>query len=357
MIETLTTEGGAALAALLRRAVIAGASDLHLCVGERPHVRLSGDLEALQAPASTAAEVEAMLGAILPGHLSAGADELDFSHADETGHRYRVSAFRERRGRALAFRVLEGRPPTLDALGLPRDILRAVHSASGLCLFAGHAGAGKTTTLAAVLQAYCDRRAARLITLEDPIEYRLEPGRSFVEQREVGNHCASFAQGLAEAIDAQPDAISIGELRDQETIRLALQAVETGILVFGTVHAYDAARTIGRIVDAFELDERLSVRTALSAGLRMIVAQTLLRRKDGKGRAAAAEVVHGCTSLATLVREGKEHELATVIEGNASRGMRSLDDSLVELVKAGHIARDEALAAAVHPNRLAKLPE
>lgn len=345
----------ATLADLLHRAVIAGASDLHLTVGERPRVRLLGGLEALQAPASTAGEVESMLATILPGHLSQAATELDFSHTDASGRRYRVSAFMERRGRAVAFRVLEGRAPALETLGVPRDILRAVHAPSGLVLFAGHAGAGKTTTLASVLQAYCERQAGRLITLEDPIEYRLEAGQAFVEQREVGHHCATFAEGLAQAIAAQPDAISIGELRDLQTIRLALRAAETGVLVFGTVHAYDATRTIGRIVDAFELDERVAVRTALGASLRMIVAQTLLRRKDGKGRVPATEIVHGCTPLATLVREGKEHELATVIEGNASRGMRSLDDALVELVRAGRVDRDEAAAAAVHPETVVRL--
>jgi twitching motility protein PilT len=160
---------------------------------------------------------------------------------------------------------------------------------------------------------------------------------------------------VAQAIDAQPDALAIGELRDLETIRLALQAAETGVLVFATVHAYDATRTIGRLVDAFDLDERPAVRTALSSSLRMIVAQTLVRRKDGAGRVPAAEVVHGCTSLATLIREGKEHELQTVIESSQARGMRSLDDSLVELCRAGTVSREEALAAAVHPDRVARL--
>lgn len=356
IIETdvLAANPGETLADLLHRAVIAGASDLHLAPGERPRARILGDLEPLNAPAPSGAEVEAMLATILPRHLPQDGAELDFSHTDPTGRRYRVSAFQERRGRAVAFRVLEGRPPEPDAIGLPRDVLRCVHAPGGLVLFAGHAGAGKTTTLASVLQAYCDRRATRLITLEDPIEYRLEPGQAFVEQREVGNHCATFADGLAEAIEAQPDAIAIGELRDLETMRLALRASETGILVFATVHAYDATRTIGRFVDAFDLEERPAVRTSLGSGVRMILAQTLLRRKDGKGRVPAVEVVHGCTSLATLVREGKEHELATVIESNASRGMRSLDEALVELVQTGKVTREDAVAAAVLPHRVAR---
>lgn len=352
--DVLSADSRETLADLLHRAVIAGASDLHVAAGERPRARILGDLELLTAPALSGAEVEAMLGAILPAHLSASASELDFCHLDGAGRRYRVSAFQERHGRAIAFRVLEGRPPEVGAVGIPRDVLRCVHAPGGLVLFAGHAGAGKTTTLAAVLQACCDRRVARLITLEDPIEYRLEPGQAIVEQREVGNHCATFAEGLAEAIEAQPDAIAIGELRDLETMRLALRAAETGILVFGTVHAYDAARTIGRFVDAFDLEERPAVRTSLGAALRMILAQTLVRRKDGKGRVPAVEVVHGCTSLATLVREGKEHELATVIESNASRGMRSLDDALVELARTGQIRREDALASAVLPQRVAR---
>lgn len=346
----------AALPDLLARAVAAEASDLHVVSDEPPRLRVHGAVEPLGDVRPTSPEaVEAMLASILPSHLSLAELELDFSHTDAAGRRYRVSAFQERRGRALALRVLEGLPPTVDALGLPRDILRVVYAPGGLVLFSGHAGAGKTTTLAAVLQVFCARRAARLITLEDPIEYRLVPGAAYVEQREVGHHCATFAEGLAQAIDAQPDAIALGELRDLETIRLALQAAETGILVFGTVHAYDAMRTIGRMVDAFDLDERTAVRTGLAATLRMIVAQTLLRRRGGRGRVPAVEVVHGCTSLATLIREGKEHELATVIESSQSRGMRSLDDALVELTRAGKVMRDEAIAAAVHAERVARL--
>lgn len=346
----------ATLPQLLARAVAAEASDLHLVAGEPPRLRVQGELEPVPGVLPTeAAQLEAMLASILPAHLAASELELDFSHTDAEGRRYRVSAFMERRGRALAFRVLEGQPPTLDSLELPRDIVRAVYAPGGLVLFAGHAGAGKTTTLAAVLQVFCARRTARLITLEDPIEYRLAAGAAFVEQREVGRHCATFAEGLAQAIDAQPDAIAIGELRDLETIRLALQAAETGVLVFGTVHAYDATRTVGRIVDAFELDERPAVRTALASTLRMIVAQTLLRRRGRRGRVPAAEVVHGCTSLSTLIREGKEHEMATVIESSQSRGMRSLDDALVELVRAGKVLRDDAIAAAVHPERVTRL--
>ncbi|MCO5168088.1 MAG: Flp pilus assembly complex ATPase component TadA [Planctomycetes bacterium] len=360
MSEASTMDvGGAArvaIAPLLGRAVAAGASDLHVMAGERPRLRVHGEVEPIEGVGPTSAEdVERLLAEVLPAHLPADGAELDFSHTDAEGRRYRVSAFRERRGRALAFRVLEGRPPGLDDLALPRDILRTIYAPGGLVLFAGHAGAGKTTTLAAVLQAFCERRTARLITLEDPIEYRLAPGLAYVEQREVGNHCGTFAEGLAQATCAQPDAIALGELRDLETIRLALEAAETGVLVFATVHAYDATRTIGRVVDAFDVEERQPVRAALAATLRMIVAQTLLRRRGGRGRVPAVEVVHGCASLSTLIREGKEHELATIIDSSQARGMRALDDALVELVRAGKVLRDDAIAAAVRPEQVARL--
>ncbi len=340
---------------VLARAVDAQASDVHLMSGERPRMRVLGALHHMATSVVlSASDLEDALRAIAPPAIAAAPDlrEADFGHTDAAGRRYRVSAFQERRGLALAFRVLEGRPPTLDALGLPRDLLRCVHAPGGLVLFAGQAGAGKTTTLAAVLQALVDRRPARVVTVEDPIEYRLAPGPAWVEQREVGRHCEDFARGIADALEAQPDALAIGELRDLETIRLALQAAETGVLVLSTVHAHDVTRAVGRVVDAFEPEERAGVRNALSGSLRMVVAQTLLPRADGRGRAPAIEVAYGGTALSTLIREGKEHELQTLLETSRGRGMRTLDDSIAELIRHGVVTADEGLRVAVHPEHV-----
>jgi twitching motility protein PilT len=359
------TAGGAQgaewLDPLLARAAEEGASDVHLVTGEPPWVRVQGEV----APVGDArrlgrADIEAVIARLASEEKRAdfaAGREIDLSYALAGGPRFRVSAFGERRGPAVAFRFLAGEPPALAELGLPQDLLRAIYARGGLVLFAGHAGAGKTTTLAAVLAELCRRRTARLITLEDPIEFRLEARRGFVEQREVGRHCRSFEAGVREAIEAAPDVIAIGELRDLETIRLALQAAETGILVFATVHAYDATRTIGRLVDAFPPEERAAARFSLAGTLRMIAAQTLLRRARGPGRVPAVEVCHGGTSLSTLVREGKEHELASVLESGRSRGMRTLDDSLVQLVRTAQVTPEEALFFAVHKENVAHLIE
>lgn len=204
----------------LERAAKARASDVHLVPGEPPRMRVAGDLVAIPGPRLEAPFVADLIQSVLPpsrrDRLSAG--EVDFGYTDAAGRRHRVAAFRERRGRSIAFRLLGAAPPSLAALRMPGDILRAIYASRGLVLFAGAAGQGKTTTLASVLQELCRRRAAHVITLEDPIEYAIEPGRAWLEQREVGLHCASFEAGLREALASEPDVIAIGELRDIETM-------------------------------------------------------------------------------------------------------------------------------------------
>lgn len=346
----------AELDALIELALARGATDLHLVAGERPWVRIDGEVSSVaDAPVLDAAQVEELVHAIVPPskrEILEKRNEVDFAHV-LVGHRCRVTAFRERRGLALAFRILNADVPTLDSLGLPRDILRAVYArGGGIVLFSGRAGSGKTTTLAAVLQECCRRRTARVITIEDPVEYRLAPGVAYVSQREVGRDCESFEKGVAAALDQAPDVLAIGELRDLATVRLALDAAQSGILVLASIHAYDVRRTIARLVDAFPQDERGPARARLAACLRMIVSQALLRRAGGPGRVAAVEVAHASPSLAALLREGKDHEIETVLETNRHRGAKTLDDSLVELVHGGTVARDEALANAVRPERV-----
>jgi twitching motility protein PilT len=350
---TATEITSTTLESLLARATRAKASDLHLQAGEAPWIRRHGEIEPLAGEARfTDESVAKILETLRPG-LGA-ANELDFAHEDATGGRYRVAAFRTHAGRALAFRVLGAAPPSLDALGLPRDLLRVIHARGGVVLFAGHAGAGKTTTLASVLQELCRRRSARLVTLEDPVEYKLERGIAYVEQREAGRHWTTFGQGIRDVLEDAPDAIAVGELRDLDTIRAALHAAETGTLLFATVHAPDVTRAIGRIVDAFPADERPQARLALAGTLRMAVAQTLLRRGDNRGRVPAVEVIHGSPPIAALIRDGKEHEIATIVESTRRRGMRLLDDSIVELVRKGLVDRDEAIFFAVNRESTAR---
>jgi twitching motility protein PilT len=334
------------------RAIEEGASDIHIVSGERPWVRIAGDIRVIEDEEPFSADqVEAALTALAPGDVLGALDrarEVDFGLAGRGETRFRASAFRERRGASLALRVVAGRPPSLDELHLPRDLARVIYERGGLVLLAGHAGAGKTTTLASVLQEFANRRTARLLTLEDPIEYRLAHGKAYVEQRELGRHFDTFESGMRECLDAAPDAIAVGELRDCETMRLALQAAEAGILVFATVHAYDATRAIGRVVDAFAPEDRRAARVALGGTLRMIIAQTLLRARDGGGkRYPAIEVCRGSMALAALVRDGKEHELTSHIEAGHGHGMRTMDESIVQLVKSGFVSRDEALFFAV----------
>jgi len=346
------------LESLLEAAVLQRASDLHVMVGVEPRLRLGGLLTPIFTSAPVTAEaVDAVVAMIAPpGALERldGGAEVDFGVDGPGGTRFRASAFRERRGTALALRLLAGRPPSLEELHLQRDLARVIYEPGGLILCAGHAGAGKTTTLASLLQELVERRTARLITLEDPIEYRLAPGAAYVEQRELGRHFATFEEGMRDALDASPDAIAVGELRDTETMRLALQAAEAGILVFATVHAYDATRAIGRVVDAFPPEDRRAARVALGASLRMIIAQTLLRPAQPGPRLPAVEVCRGSLALAAIVRDGKEHELVSYIESGRGHGMRTMDGSIYALVREGRVTQEEGLFFAVQKESLKK---
>lgn len=336
---------------LLQLTVTSKASDLHVMAGEIPRIRLRGELKPLeQLRPLVAGEIDTTLRRITPANLQDRLrrhQEIDFSYTHPEGYRFRVSAFQERRGTALAIRRLASSAYSLEALNLPIDLSRVIYGHSGLVLFAGHAGAGKTTSLFSVLQEFCSRRCGHLMTLEDPIEYRLEARRSYLEQRELGRHFKSYPDGVRDALRANPDALAIGELRDTETIRLALQAAEAGLLVYATVHAYDVTRAVTRVINAFPVEEQHETRIALAYTVRMIAAQTLLKSTKGEGRMPAVEVAHACNALSTLIREGKEHEITTLMEANRGRGMRTLDQSLVQLARSARVTTEEAIFRAV----------
>jgi twitching motility protein PilT len=336
---------------LLDEAIAAGASDVHLAPTEPPRLRICGELALSRNRATLPAPaIDSMLLRVAPEEAvreMRSGREADFSHVSAAGRRFRFCAFRERRGTAVAIRVISQRPPSLAELGVPPAVAKAAELSGGLVLFAGHAGAGKTTTMCSVIQELCARRTVRAVMLEDPIEYELAPERSYLEQREVGTHCSSFCEGLREALDCAPDAIAIGELRDAETIRLALRAAETGTLVFSTVHARDASRTVGRLIDAFPADERDALRTEIASALAMIFAQTLLPRADGRGRIPASELALGTPSLASLIREGKDHEIPSFLETGGGKGMHTLDASLIRLARTGRVRAEDAIASAI----------
>jgi twitching motility protein PilT len=343
----------------LRMVVDQSASDLHLRAGSVPVVRHDGDLVPLPFRSLSAEEAERLLLEVLDARQQQALQDerqVDFMYVLETGSRFRVNAFHHSRGLGACFRVIPARVPTLDELEMPPVVRRFVDFGSGLVVITGPTGSGKTTTLAAMVDAINRTSARHVITIEDPIEFVHAPQRSQVTQREVGRHVASFAAGLRSALREAPDVLVIGELRDAETIQLALTAAETGILVLGTLHTNSAAKVVDRIVDAVPEESREHARGMLSVILKGVVAQHLCRRANGDGRVAALEVVVQCTAVSTMIRENKVHQLEGYVQsatGDGS-GTQSLDAALARLVERGTISGDEALAVADHPQQLRK---
>ncbi|RME71302.1 MAG: twitching motility protein PilT [Planctomycetota bacterium] len=350
-------DGHAWLLAVLRLGVERHASDIHLVPGEWVRLRIEGALRVLEGSAvPDAATLEAaLLGIAAPALRGAIRTRpvMDYRYRAPWGSWFRVSTFRERRGLAASLRVLPARVPSLEQLGVDRHILRVGYAPPGLVLFAGHAGAGKTTTLTATLQQLLRRHDWVVHTVENPIETVLTPGRGALVRREVGRHCANVRDGIEEAMAQEADAIVIGDLREADTIHDALRAAETGARVFATVHAYDTERTIARLVDCFPPERRQAVRLQLATALRLIVSQTLVPLRSG-GRSAATEIAFGGPALAALIREGREHEVATLLEAGGARGMHTLDQRLAELLASGRLEPEVARARAVHPETIGR---
>ncbi|MBM4363841.1 MAG: PilT/PilU family type 4a pilus ATPase [Deltaproteobacteria bacterium] len=343
--------GAGVLSAELRDLLVATlrarGSDLHLSSRVLPMVRIDGDLRPMTVRGPfTPDALEGLLLPLLPERLRAGFAErrdADFGFEVEGVARFRANVFVDRQGIGAVFRVVPSQIVPAERLGFPQEVLRLCQQPKGLVLVTGPTGSGKSTTLASLVDHVNRTRSAHIVTIEDPIEYVFENKRCLVNQREVGLHTRSFAAALRAALREDPDVLLVGELRDLETMEMALETAEAGHLVFATLHANSAHTAIDRMIDVFPADRQPQIRVMLASSLRGVIAQMLCRRKAG-GRVAAYEVLFGVPSVAHLIREGKAHQIPSVMQTGAKLGMRLMNDSLLELVRRGLVAPDEALA-------------
>ncbi len=321
-----------------------GGSDLHLSAGSAPRVRVHGRLRPLNTGVLEGPEIEAMLGQILPSEdLDLLREDLELDLAIAHGDaRFRINAFRNLEGTSAVFRTIPSRVPSLDELGAPEIFKRLATLHRGLVLVTGPTGSGKSTTLAAILDHINRTQERHILTIEDPVEFVHSSHRSLINHREVGRSTRSFARALKSALREDPDVILVGEMRDQETISLALTAAETGHLVFGTLHTNSAPKTIDRIIDVFPAGDKEAVRAMISGSLEAVIAQQLLPRKEGNGRVAAYEILLGTDAVRNLIREGKTAQLRSMIQVGTRFGMQSMDDALRQLLRADLISGEEA---------------
>jgi twitching motility protein PilT len=322
------------------------ASDIHLGVNSQPIWRRYGTLEPiwLQAPKLTAADTERLAMGFLNDQqkkqlLERG--DVDFAYSNENG-RYRTSVVKHRLGYDVVFRIISSSIRTMDELGLPPLLKLLTQYHNGLVLVTGAVGSGKSTTLAALVEEVNRTRHDHIITLEDPIEYVFESKGCHVTQREVHTHTASFGAALRGALREDPDVIMVGEMRDLETIQLAITASETGHLVMGTLHTANAARTLDRVLDVFPVDQRDQIRIMVSESLRGVISQQLVPRKDHQGRVLALEVLMNTPAVANTIREAKTFMLPGIIQTGKKLGMKLMDDSLIDLYSNGLISQEEA---------------
>lgn len=326
----------------------AGASDIHLGVNAPPTWRLHGTLQPIWPDAAkltsdeTAALAEAFLTAEQTTRLNERGD-ADFAYATSFG-RFRTSVVRQRLGIDLVFRIINTRVRTMDELGFPESLKLLTRYQNGLILVTGSVGSGKSTTLAALVEQVNLERREHIITLEDPIEYVFEPKGCHITQREVHTHTRSFSAALRGALREDPDVIMVGELRDLETISLAITAAETGHLVLGTLHTGNASRTLDRLLDVFPIDQQEQIRTMVSESLRGIISQQLIPRADGKGRVLALETLTNTPAVANVIREAKTFMLPGIIQTGKKQGMQLMDDAIAALRAQGLITALEAEA-------------
>jgi twitching motility protein PilT len=342
--------------ALLAECHRLGGSDLHLRPGLKPRGRLHGELTELEDAAAFPAEaLEAELLKLLSAdqrrRLTA-ARTLDLCHQDGGQVPWRCHLFREQRGLSAAFRRLAAAPPTLSELNLPAELDRFAHLNRGLVIFAGAAGAGKSTTLASLLQSINRSYRRTVVTIEDPVEYVHASDEAHILQRTVGEDTQSFEQGLRDALYERPDVLVVGETRSYEVARLLLRAAETGVLVFTTIHGIDSVQTVERLLDLFPVEEQPLAREILAESLQGVVSQVLLRRADGKGRVPACEVLVRTPAVANLIRTGRIHDLRNCVQTGRREGMRLLDDSLAAAVRQGKANRADAVAYARDPAQI-----
>jgi twitching motility protein PilT len=326
-----------------------GGSDLHLAVGHPPLSRRRGELEPMRDVAIDADEMNQLLFEIVGGDERARIIEeldLDFAYAYGDKARFRVNYFYKTTGLAAVFRTIPSRVLTLEELACPEVVRKICERRSGLVLCTGPTGSGKSTTLAAMIDHINRNRACHILTIEDPVEFVHQPMRAQITHREVGPDAGSFAAAIRSAGREDADVILVGELRSNETMKLALQAASSGTLVFGTVHTNSAPATIDRIVNAFPADEQPQVRGMLAESLGAIVAQQLLKSADGMGRVAAHEILLGSPALAAMIREGKTFQVTSLMQAGGAVGMQTMDAALERLVQRGVVTGEDALEKA-----------
>jgi twitching motility protein PilT len=319
------------------------ASDLHLSTRNPPIMRVNGDMLPLDMPPLDGEEVKRMLYSIMTDQQRSDYEQeldLDFSISFASDMRFRVNTFNTIYGAAAVFRTIPTKILSLDTLGAPEVLKRLCHLHKGLILVTGPTGSGKSTTLAAMVDHMNQNFNKHILTVEDPVEFIHTPRRSLVNQREVGGSTKSFAKALKSALREDPDVILVGELRDLETIQLAMTAAETGHLVMGTLHTSSAAKTVDRIIDVFPADDKEMVRAMLSVSLEAVVSQTLVKKADGKGRVAAHEIMLGTPAIRNLIREAKIPQITSMIQMGSKMGMVLMRDSLNRLYENGEISAE-----------------
>jgi twitching motility protein PilT len=322
-----------------------GASDLHLISGQQPVLRIGGELERVKYRTLDNDGLKAMLYEIAPEHKVKEFEEtgdVDFAYEIPGLARYRANFFQQKYGIAAVFREIPSTILTCEQLLLPPVVRRLATLPRGLVLVTGPTGSGKSTTLAAIMHEANHSRKEHILTVEDPIEFVHKSEKAVVNHREVGLHTRSFSAALRGALREDPDIIMVGEMRDLETISLAIEASATGHLVFGTLHTTSAAKTVDRVIEVFPVNQQEQIRNTLADGLRAVVAQTLFKRKDKKGRVAALEIMIANPAVRNLIREGKTFQIPSMIQTGKKYGMQSLDDAIMELMNKKIISPDDA---------------
>ena len=341
---------------VLAKAIDAGASDVHITVGIPPKMRVNGNLVSMdEYPRLMPADTLDIVLNITNDNQRAKFEqrgEYDMSFSIATLGRYRVNIYKQRGSAALAFRLVGTTVPPADKLGVPQSVVDLYQRKRGLILVTGPTGSGKSTTLASIIDKINNNRDAHVITLEDPIEYLHQHKLSMVNQREIGLDSGSYANALRAALREDPDVILVGEMRDFETISVAITAAETGHLVLSTLHTIGAASTVDRVIDVFPPHQQQQIRVQLANVLEAVISQQLIPTQDGKGRVAAFEVMHANHAVRNLIREGKSHQLPSVMQTNRKLGMITMDEAIQQLYFDGKIDKDNAINFAQDPDAM-----